>query len=191
MGELDMKKIALVPLVLVLAATAACSRSTDTPINSSGSAEASETVELAAGGLTTGSRGLHHSNLIQFGAPRATVVSQLTDILGSPTGTGRNAECPSGPVDFVNFGALGLHFGGGRFTGWVIDEAGEPRLESYHGLKIGDRRDALDADADIEVDANSSLGTELSFNGIGVLLSGPRPSDRVTTLFSGTTCFAR
>jgi hypothetical protein len=186
-----MKKIAWLPLVLVLSATAGCSRSTDTPINSAGSAGASQTVELAAGGLTTGSRGLHHSNLIQFGAPRAAVVSQLSDILGSPSRTGRNAECPSGPVDFVSFGTLDLHFEGGRFTGWVIDEAGEPKLESYHGLKIGDRRDALDADADIEVDANSSLGTELSFNGIGVLLSGPRQSDRVTTLFSGTTCFAR
>ena len=184
-----MKKVALVPLVLVLAATAACSRSTDTPINSA--ASPSQTVELASGGLTTGSRGLHHSNLLQFGASRATVVSQLSGILGSPSRTGRNANCSSGPVDFVSFGALDLHFEGGLFTGWVLDEAGKPELQSYHGLSVGDRRDGLDADADIEVDANSSLGTELSFNGIGVLLSGPRPSDRVTTLFSGTTCFAR
>jgi hypothetical protein len=129
--------------------------------------------------------------LLQFGASRANVVSQLSGILGSPSRTGRNADCPSGPVDFVSFGALDLHFEGGLFTGWVIDEAGKPELQSYHGLSVGDRRDGLDADADIEVDANSSLGTELSFNGIGVLLSGPRAADRVTTLFSGTTCFAR
>lgn len=189
-----MKKIALVPLVLALAATAACTRSTDTPINSAGSSDdhPGQSIELIEGGFTTGSRGLHHSNLIEFGAPRAAVVSELSGVLGSPTRTGRNAECPSGPVDFVSFGALDLHFEDGKFTGWVIDEAGEPELESYHGLSFGAQRSELDGgDMDVEVVPDSSLGTELIVNGIGVLMSGPGQADRVENLFSGTTCFAR
>jgi len=212
-----MKKIALLPLVIVLAATGACSRGGETtntttqknvaepvaqpaPANAAEQAAAkpaaqapdpNQSVELAEGGLSTGSRGLHHSNLLEFGQPREKVVAALSGVLGSPTATGRNAECPSGPVDFVSFGSLDLHFEGDRFAGWVIDQAGGPEVESYHGLSFGDRRNELDEDADIEVVKNSTLGTELTFNGIGVIMSGPKPTDRVTALFSGTTCFAR
>ncbi len=186
-----MNKVALAPLVLALVMSAACTRSTDASVNSAAAGGGGQTVQLAAGGLTTGSQGLHHSNIIEFGEPRAAVVSQLSAILGRPSASGRNAECPSGPVDFVSFGALDLHFENGRFAGWVIDEAGRPKLQSYHGLSFGDRRSELDGDADIVVAQDSSLGTELSFNDIGVLMSGPGASDRVTALFSGTTCFAR
>jgi hypothetical protein len=188
-----MKKIALVPLVMILAATAACTRSTDTGIHSAGSQEhPGQEVELVEGGLSTGSVGLHHSNLITFGQPRAKVIEEISGALGRPTARGRNAECPSGPVDWVSFGALGLHFEGGRFVGWVIDEAGAPEVESYHGLTFGARRSELDgADMEIELVPESTLGTELMVDGIGVLMSGPGPDDRVTNLFSGVTCFAR
>lgn len=188
-----MKKIALVPLLIALAATAACTRSTDTAIASAGDAEhPGQSVELVEGGLSYGSKGLHHADIVAFGEPRAEVVAALTSALGRPTATGRNAECPSGPVDWVSFGSLDLHFEGGRFVGWVIDEAGGPKLESYHGLSFGDRRsDVEGSDMDVEVVPDSSLGTELIVNGIGVLMSGPGQSDRVTNLFAGTTCFAR
>jgi hypothetical protein len=49
----------------------------------------------------------------------------------------------------------------------------------------------LDADAEIKVMRDSTLGTELSVNGIGVLMSGPKATDRVVNLFAGVTCFAR
>lgn len=188
-----MKKIALVPLIMALAATAACTRSTDTPIAAAGDAEhPGVSVELVEGGLSYGSKGLHHADILAFGERRAKVIEVLTDALGRPTATGRNAECPSGPVDWVSFGSLDLHFERGRFVGWVIDEAGGPELESYHGLAFGAPREALDeGDMDVEVVPESSLGTELSVNGIGVLMSGPGKSDRVTNLFAGTTCFAR
>jgi hypothetical protein len=130
--------------------------------------------------------------MVLFGMPRAEVLSLLEPALGAPTARGRNAECPSGPVDFVSFGALDLHFEDGRFVGWVIDEAGEPKLQSYHGLTFGDRRSALlESDMEVEVVPESSLGTELKVDGIGVLMSGPGESDRIENLFSGTTCFAR
>jgi hypothetical protein len=188
-----MRKIALAPLVLALAMASACTRSTDTAISSAGTDEhPGQSVELVEGGFSYGSKGLHHADMIKFGEPRAEVIAALSGALGRPTATGRNAECPSGPVDWVSFGSLDLHFEGGRFVGWVIDEAGEPKLESYHGLTFGDRRSDVDGgDMDVEVVADSSLGTELIVNGIGVLMSGPGQSDTVTNLFSGTTCFAR
>jgi hypothetical protein len=188
-----MKKIALAPLVLALAMASACTRSTDTAISSAGSDEhPGQSVELVEGGFSIGSKGLHHADIIAFGEPRGKVIADLSGALGRPTATGRNTDCPSGPVDWVSFGPLDLHFEGGRFVGWVIDEEGEPKLESYHGLSFGDRRSDVDgSDMDVEVVPDSSLGTELIVNGIGVLMSGPRQSDTVTNLFSGTTCFAR
>jgi hypothetical protein len=212
-----MKKIALLPLVAALAAAGGCARSADTasapaerntpqavaapaaakpagqpaaqPVAQA--ADDSLSVELSGKGLSTGSRGLHHANFLEFGQPRAKVVADISEALGAPTASGRNADCPSGPVDFTSFGTLDLHFEGDRFAGWVIDQAGGPEVESYHGLSFGDRRNELDGDADIEVVKGSTLGTELIVNGVGVIMSGPRPTDRVTNLFAGVTCFAR
>ena len=147
-------------------------------------------LELIGDGFSSGSPGLHHSNMINFGQPQAQVVEQVSGALGQPSATGRNADCPSGAVDFVSYGALDLHFEGGRFTGWVLDGP-SPALQSYHGLAIGARRSALADELEAEPVANSTLGTEVTVNGIGVLLSGAGPDARVTNLFSGVTCFAR
>ncbi len=153
-------------------------------------ADASQKIELTGEGFSSGAVGLHHSNMISFGQPQAQVVEQVTAILGSPSATGRNADCPSGPVDFVSYGALDLHFEGGRFAGWVLDGA-SPALESYHGLAIGTRRSALADEMAAEPVANSTLGNEVTVNGIGAMLSGPGADAQVTNLFSGVTCFAR
>lgn len=185
-----MTKMKLVPLVLAIAAISACTPGIG--ISSAGGPDGpGQSVELASGGLTTGSVGLHHSTTIDFGTPRAQVLALLRPALGAPTAGGRNADCPSGPVDFVSYGPVDLHFEDGKFSGWVIDEAGKPDLQSYHGLSFGDRRSDFDGDVEINVMADSSLGTELSVNGIGVLMSGPGGSGQVTNLFAGTTCFAR
>lgn len=168
---------------------AACSPMNNGDVNSASGAQGNQEVELIAGGLTTGSQGLHHNNVIEFGAPQAQVVSQLTEILGRPA-IARNAECPSGAVDTVSFGALTLNFEGRRFTGWVLDGP-RPALQSYHGLAIGVRRSALVDELAAEVDADSTIGTEVSVNEIGALLSGPDANAQVTNLFAGRTCFAR
>ena len=147
-------------------------------------------IELTGEGFSSGAVGLHHSNMISFGQPQAQVVEQVSGILGSPSATGRNADCPSGAVDFVSYGALDLHFEGGRFAGWVLDGP-SPALESYHGLVIGMQRSALADELVAEPVANSTLGTEVTVNGIGALLSGAGADARVTNLFAGVTCFAR
>ncbi len=153
-------------------------------------AAGSQQIELTGEGFSSGAAGLHHSNMISFGQPQAQVVEQVSAILGQPSATGRNADCPSGAVDFVSYGSLDLHFEGGRFAGWVLDGP-SPALESYHGLAIGVRRSALADELAAEAVANSTLGTEVTVNGIGALLSGAGADATVTNLFSGVTCFAR
>lgn len=153
-------------------------------------AAGAQSIELTGEGFSSGAVGLHHSNMIGFGQPQAQVVEQVTAILGQPSATGRNADCPSGAVDFVSYGSLDLHFEGGRFAGWVLDGP-SPALESYHGLRVGLERSALADELAAEPVANSTLGNEVTVNGVGALLSGPTANARVTNLFSGVTCFAR
>ena len=183
-----MKTKTLLAIGLALS-TAACSRTGNGDVNSASGMQGNQTIELIGGGFTTGSQGLHHANIIEFGAPQASVISQLSGILGRPV-IGRNADCPTGEVDTADFGSLTLNFENGRFTGWVLDGP-RPALETYHGLAIGMQRSALVDELAAEVDAESTLGTEVSVNEVGVLLSGPGANARVTNLFAGTTCFAR
>jgi hypothetical protein len=188
-----MKIKTLLPLALGLAlASTACSRMSNGDVHSaSATPEGNQEVELTEGGLTTGSAGLHHANIIEFGASRQQVLAQLTPILGRPR-LGRNADCPTGAVDTADYGALHLNFQDGRFAGWVVDRVSRPALETYHGFAVGQRRSEIDLDlADLEVVENSTLGTEINAFGVGALLEGPGPNARVKTLFSGVTCFAR
>ena len=149
-------------------------------------------LHLAQGGFTSGSVGLHHANLISFGQSQAEVTKALSDILGAPSRTGRNAECPDGAVEFASFGTLDVHFQGGKFVGWVLDGQMNPELESYQGLMIGQARSEISAgDGDEPTFEKSSLGAEFQSEGIGGMLSGNGPDAKVTSLFAGVTCFAR
>jgi hypothetical protein len=148
-------------------------------------------LHLAEGGFTSGSPGLHHANLIEFGQSQAEVTQALTEILGPPQ-TGRNGDCPDGPVEYANFGELGVHFRDGKFVGWVLDGEMSPVLESYQGIRIGMQRSGLSAgDGDPPTFEQSSLGSEFTADGISGLLEGSGANARVKTLFSGVTCFAR
>lgn len=147
---------------------------------------------LAERGFTSGSVGLHHPNVITFGQSQAEVTNALTAILGPPSRSGRNAECPDGEVDVASFGELDVHFRDGKFAGWVLDGPMRPLLESHQGLTIGQRRSEISAgDGDAPRFEQSSLGAEFQSEGIGGLLEGEGANARVKTLFSGVTCFAR
>ena len=185
-----MNKLSFLAVAVAFVGTSACVRSTDQAVNSAG-APGSLEVELTQGGLSTGQRGLHHSGMVEFGQPRAEVVAAISAALGRPSATGRNTDCPTGAVDYVSYGPLDLHFENGRFAGWVMDGAANPPIESYQGLRVGLLRSELDGDSEVVVDNDSTLGTELSVDGIGAILSGPGQNARIKTLFAGVTCFAR
>lgn len=213
-----MKSFILVPVLLAVTATTACSRDASNnsnhsavltnqvsdaptsnaanqvaPANQSAQAPQPGSMQVVLGreALMTGQVGLHPGTTIAFGAPKAEVVSAISAIRGQPTGTGRNNECPSGAVDFAAWGALTAHFENDRFAGWVVDGETSPALNDDRGLAVGARRNELDGDAEITPVPDSSLGTEISVDGIGAILESAAPNARIKTLFSGVTCFAR
>jgi hypothetical protein len=151
-----------------------------------------QVLRLTGGGLATASPGLHSSGQLTFGQTRDEVLASITAIRGQPTDKGRNEDCPTGAVDFASFGPLDLHFQNNRFVGWVMDGPATPPIEEEYGLRIGwTRTDLQESDQGPPTFKTSSLGQEFDFNGIGGLLDGPGRNAKVTTLFSGVTCFAR
>lgn len=185
-----MKKI-LLPLALIaLAGTAACSRTTEGSVRSAGQVGSMQIV-LGSEALLTGQVGLHAGNAMPFGTAQAELISAITAIRGRPTEVGTNPDCPTGAVQFAAWGPFFVHFDEGRFVGWVLDGATNPPITNDRGLAVGVRRDALDADAEIVVDTESTLGAEISVDGIGAILESAAPNARIQTLFSGITCFAR
>ena len=192
-----MKKHAWVPLIL-LAAAGACSggeteNSASAPDNAAVAptpvSEATDTgISLSEDGLRIAEAGPRPAVRLQFGTTsRAEVVSALSPALGQPSRTARNEDCPTGAVDVVSFGSLDLHFADGKFAGWVLD-GDRPELQTSEGLKVGSARKEIEGG---QADEASTLGTEIVISGIGAILDGPGADARVTTLFSGTTCFAR
>lgn len=149
-------------------------------------------LRLSGNGLETASPGLHSSGRLEFGQSREEVLAAVSAIRGQPTETGRNAECPSGPIDFAAYGPLVLNFRDGKFVGWVMDDAATPPIEEEYGLRVGwTREDLTQSDQGPATFENGSLGPEFDFGGIGGLLDGNGPNARVTELFSGVTCYAR
>ncbi len=130
---------------------------------------------------------------IAFGTKEADVVSILTNLRGKPRDRGVNQECGAGPLGFANWAdGLSLQFNQGRFAGWSVDGRSKAanKLTTINGIGTGSTRTQLNKAYTVKV-SQSSLGTEFSAGRLGGLLSGNKPTDRVTSLWSGTTCFFR
>jgi hypothetical protein len=130
---------------------------------------------------------------IAFGTSEANVVSVLTNLRGKPRHRGVNRECGAGPLGFASWAdGLSLQFNQGRFAGWKVDgrRQGANKLTTINGVGTGSTRTQLNKAYTVKV-SQSTLGTEFSAGSLGGLLSGSKPTDRVTSLWSGTTCFFR
>jgi hypothetical protein len=130
---------------------------------------------------------------IAFGTSEANVVSVLTNLRGKPRNRGVNRECGAGPLGFASWAdGLSLQFNQGRFAGWNVDgrRQGANKLTTINGIGTGSTRTQLNKAYTVKV-SQSSLGTEFSAGSLGGLLSGSKSTDRVTSLWSGTTCFFR
>lgn len=130
---------------------------------------------------------------IAFGMKEADVVSILTNLRGKPRDRGVNQECGAGPLGFANWAdGLSLQFNKGRFAGWSVDGRSKAanKLTTINGVGTGSTRTQLNKAYTVKV-SQSTLGTEFSAGSLGGLLSGSKPTDRVTSLWSGTTCFFR
>lgn len=130
---------------------------------------------------------------LAFGMKEAEVVSILTNLRGKPRDRGENKECGVGPLGFASWAdGLTLQFNKGRFAGWNVDgrRSGANKLTTIAGIGTGSTRTQLNKAYTVKV-SQTTLGTEFSAGKLGGLLSGTKPTDRVTSLWSGTTCFFR
>ena len=130
---------------------------------------------------------------LAFGTSEANVVAVLTNLRGKPRNRGVNRECGAGPLGFASWAdGLSLQFNQGRFAGWHVDgrRQGANKLTTINGVGTGSTRTQLNKAYTVKV-SQSTLGTEFSAGSLGGLLSGSKPTDRVTSLWSGTTCFFR
>ena len=138
-------------------------------------------LRLAANGLAvTGAQ----PGRIDFGMARADAVARVRAVLGAPTGSEDNDECPAGPMQFTSFGDLTLNFQDGRLAGWSYDAPGNPPLRSDSGIGIGTARSGLRG-AEF---GESTLGMEFGIGEMGGLMSDDSPSATVTNLWAGVVC---
>jgi hypothetical protein len=145
-------------------------------------------LRLIAGGLASGTPGLHTNRIFEFGMPKAEIVAAVAAICGPPTVGNANYECGAGPMEFTLFGPLTLNFMNGRLVGWSLmaPRAAQPIEEEYR-LGIGTARAHLGGDdgepARVE---ETVLGTEFDAGGIHGLLGSDAPDGVVTYLWAGT-----
>lgn len=150
-------------------------------------------LALDSQGLRVVNKSTGATRAIAFGTKEADVVSILTNLRGKPRSRGVNQECGGGPLGFANWAdGLSLQFNKGRFAGWNVDGRGKAanKLTTISGVGTGSTRTQLNKAYTVKV-SQSSLGTEFSAGSLGGLLSGNKPTDRVISLWSGTTCFFR
>ncbi|MEP0873649.1 hypothetical protein NDA01_28325 [Trichocoleus desertorum AS-A10] len=150
-------------------------------------------LALDSQGLRVVNKSTGATRAIAFGTKEADVVSILTNLRGKPRNQGVNQECGAGPLGFARWAdGLSLQFNKGRFAGWSVDgrSPGANKLTTINGVGTGSTRTQLNKAYTVKV-SQSSLGTEFSAGSLGGLLSGSKPTDRVTSLWSGTTCFFR
>jgi hypothetical protein len=143
------------------------------PSNLSADRDGAPAYLLAGNGLEPG---------LTFGMPQQQVVAAATAAFGPRTGSERNEECGEGAIDFVNFGALQLHFQEGRFAGWSISER-HPTLRTRGGLAIGAPRSALGS---APIDRDSTLGAEFNIGDVGGLLD--ESGREIAALWAGLPC---
>jgi len=134
------------------------------------------------------------TRLLAFGMKETDVATIITNIRGKMVERGKNQECGAGPLGFTRWGGgLTLWFEKERFAGWFVDgrqQNAANKLTTIAGIGTGSTRAQLNKVYTTKV-FQSTLGTEFSAGQLGGLLSGTKPSDRVTSLWSGVTCLFR
>lgn len=131
---------------------------------------------------------------LPFGMKEVDVVTIVNNLRGKIRDRGTNSECGAGPLGYASWGdGLTLLFNKGQFAGWSVDgrsQNAKNKLTTIAGIGTGSTRTQLNKAYTAKV-FQSTLGTEFSAGNLGGILSGNRPSDRITSLWSGTTCLFR
>lgn len=127
------------------------------------------------------------SRSLPFGTERSAVMTALL-FLDSPEESGALEECGAGPLDYVSWPGLTLHFQGGKLAGWTAREGRS--IATVAGIGPGSSRAELVRAYRASI-FESSLGTEFDAGGVFGLLDGPGDQARVTHLWAGANCIMR
>lgn len=138
-------------------------------------------------GFVVGSASVRH---VTFGSSSTTLRTALTAALG-PLQTDVQSECGQGPRTSFSRAGFSALIAGSRFVGWT-EQGGAPRRTTGDGIGVGSTLSALRASFGTLTLSRTSLGDEWASPGpIAGLVSGRQPTSRVTTIYSGETCFFR
>ncbi len=138
-------------------------------------------------GFVVGTASIRH---VRFGSSSTTLRTALTAALG-PLQTDVQSECGQGPRTSFLRNGFSVLIAGSRFVGWT-EQGGAPRRTTGDGIGVGSTLTALRASFGTVTLSRTSLGDEWASPGpIAGLISGRQPTSRVTTIYSGETCFFR
>ncbi|NBO31054.1 MAG: hypothetical protein EBV05_05435 [Cyanobacteria bacterium WB6_1B_304] len=150
-------------------------------------------LTLDAGGVRVINTTTGNTRLVPFGMKENQAIPILTTLKGKPNQRGTNSECGAGSLGFSTWSdGLTLYFSNGRFAGWFVDgrKKNAQQLQTMAGVGVGSSATQLNQAYAVKI-IQSSLGTEFSAGNLSGLLSGGKPTDRVTDMWSGTTCIFR
>ena len=150
-------------------------------------------LTLDAGGVRVINTTTGNTRVVPFGMNENEAIPILTTLKGKPNQRGTNSECGAGPLGFSTWSdGLTLYFSNGRFAGWFVDgrKKNAQQLQTMAGVGVGSSATQLNQAYAVKI-IQSSLGTEFSAGNLSGLLSGGKPTDRVTDMWSGTTCIFR
>ncbi|VVT12818.1 hypothetical protein [Erythrobacter sp. EC-HK427] len=128
-------------------------------------------------------------SVLEFGASSAEASAALSPILGTPTVSEALAECPAGPLTFLNFDGLTLHFRDDALGGWSMEYGAQPpvSIRLLGGAQLGDTMDRLPEW--MRPMPESTLGDE--HYGAGVHALARDNSNRIGSLWAGMACVFR
>jgi hypothetical protein len=120
------------------------------------------------------------------------VSTALAASLGGRPRSSTSSECGQGPRTTLGRSGFSTLFNGTRFVGWTDTGRTGHRLTTATGIGVGSTLTALrEAYGPVTVAADT-LGPEFTLSsGFGGLLDGSSGKSRITTLYSGETCFFR
>lgn len=153
------------------------------------------TLVLRADGLAVRARS-GQTRRLPFGALSSRVTVAVKNSLGAGR-TLQAPECGQGPRSTYGVKGFSLLFKGKKFVGWT--DQGAPRavrgrLAAADGTGVGITLARLRMLHPRKIIVSrGTLGAEFTYAGKGIngLLTGTRPTSRVTTVYAGETCFFR
>jgi hypothetical protein len=169
--------------------TVAVPSTTPSPTSSpTPTAKATLVLEVDGLGLSDGTGRIRHLPFASTTA--AQIQAVVVDALGTTGSSNDLPECGQGQRTSYDVGGLTLLLDKTAWVGWTSKVEG---LTTADGIGVGVDRATVEAAGTAVTFSQSSLGTEFTAenSGFGGLMNGSAKTDKVTTVYTGETCFFR